>query len=306
MKQITRAACAALLLATSAAPLGAQSIARMVGDDIKHAAQDFGAIWISPFRGDVKDYLIAGGVLGAAALVSLQDDEVDRWALANRDRGVLDAIRPFRRGGQFYSINELTPYVAGLYVVSLAIRNENIRDGIFGCVAAYGANTTLRHRLIFKVIGRNRPETIRNPRDPGVTPTPPAEHGDQYVFRVPSNGWGQHSFPGGHVATMAVCSSFLSHRFKMGLVEPALVGLVTVMGVGRLADRGHWLSDQIVGTAFGFAIGREVARRQLKRRDARRAAAAGAAPATDGAQSGFAPYVGAGANGTRFGLQFTY
>jgi hypothetical protein len=64
---------------------------------------------------------------------------------------------------------------------------------------------------------------------------------------------------------MATCASFLSHRFEMGLVEPVLAGLVAAMGVGRMADRGHWLSDQVIGTAFGFAVGREVARRQLKR-----------------------------------------
>jgi membrane-associated phospholipid phosphatase len=46
------------------------------------------------------------------------------------------------------------------------------------------------------------------------------------------------------------------------------------MGVGRIADRGHWLSDQLIGVAMGYAIGKEVARRQLRRLDDERSAAA--------------------------------
>ncbi|MBA3890721.1 MAG: phosphatase PAP2 family protein [Gemmatimonadaceae bacterium] len=288
------------LIALSASEARSQSVAQIVGNDVKYAAQDFAAIWTSPLRGTGKDYLIVAGVLGAAALVSPFDDDVDRWAIRNRDTGVLDAIRPFRRGGALYSINELTPYVAGLYVVGVATKHEGIRDGIFGCVAAYGANTTIRHQVLFRLIGRDRPEPIKNVGD--GTPTPPAQHGDQYDFTIPSEGWGQHSFPGGHVATMATCASFLSHRFDMGLVEPALAGLVAVMGVGRLADRGHWLSDQIVGTAFGFAIGREVARRQLKRKAQREAPTVEAS--TPGMTS--APFIGTDANGTRVGWQVTF
>jgi RNase P protein component len=48
-------------------------------------------------------------------------------------------------------------------------------------------------------------------------------------------------------------------------INPVVVGLVTAMGVGRIADRGHWLTNQTVSVAFGYAVGRHVARRQLTR-----------------------------------------
>ncbi len=290
------------LVAAAAQGAPGQSVVRMVGSDLKHAAEDFAAVWTSPLRGTTKGYLIAAGVLAAGAAVSPVDDEVDRWAIRNRDRGFLDVIRPFRRGGRFYSINDLTPYVAGLYVVGVAIKHRGIRDGIFGCLAAYGANTTVRHQVVYRLVGRDRPE-INKDLDPGVTPTPPAEHGDQYDFNVPSEGWGEHSFPGGHVATMTTCASYLGHRFKLGPVEPVLAGLVAIMGVGRLADRGHWLSDQVVGSAFGFAVGREVARRQLKRLG-REGSAAGETTPTSSAASG--PYMRRNADAVRVGWQVTF
>ena len=290
------------LLATLVSPTGAeaQSVGRMVVDDVTNAARDFGAIWISPFRGSGKDYLIAGGVLAAAAALSPLDDDVDRWAVRNRDRGVLDAIRPLRRGGDLYSINKATPYVGGLYVVGLLTKSRGIRDGIFGCAAAYGANTTIRHQVVYRLIGRNRPDTIRN-RPEGYVPVG-ATQGGQYEFNVPSKGYGDHSFPGGHVATMATCASFLSHRFHMGPVEPALAVLVTAMGVGRIADQGHWLSDQLVGVAFGYAVGREVARRQTRRLERERAGA----PFPESASGETGPYIGSDANGTRIGWQYSF
>jgi len=291
----------AALLAPFAPSLSAdaQSVGRMVVDDVTNAARDFGAIWISPFRGGPKDYLIAGAVLAGSAALSPLDDDVDRWAVRNRDRGVLDAIRPLRRGGDFYSINKATPYVGGLYLVGLATKHRGIRDGIFGCAAAYGANTTIRHQVVYRLIGRNRPDTIRN-RPEGYVP-PGATQGDQYEFNFPANGYGDHSFPGGHVATMATCASFLSHRFELGLVEPVLAVLVTGMGVGRLADQGHWLSDQVVGVVFGYAVGREVARRQKRRLERERSAA----PAMETANAP-GPYLGTDANGTRIGWQLTF
>lgn len=278
---------------------GAQSVGKMVVDDVTNAARDFGAIWISPFRGSGKDYLIAGGVLVGAAALSPLDDDVDRWAVRNRDRGVLDAIRPLRRGGEFYSLNKATPYVGGLYLVGLATKHRGIRDGIFGCAAAYGANTTIRHQVVYRLIGRNRPDTLRD-RPEGYLP-PGATQGDQYEFRLPASGYGDHSFPGGHVATMATCATFLSHRFEMGVVEPVLAVLVAGMGVGRLADQGHWLSDQVVGVVFGYAVGREVARRQKRRLEREKM---GATVVETASRPG--PYIGADENGTRIGWQHTF
>jgi len=281
------------------ASAAAQSVGRMALDDVTNAGRDFGAIWLAPLHASRRDYLIAGGVLAGAAALSPLDDDVDRWAVRNRDRGILDAIKPIRRGGDFYSLNKATPYVAGLYVVGLATKSRGIRDGIFGCAAAYGANTTIRHQVVYRLIGRNRPDTLRNHPE-GYVPVG-ATAGDQYEFNLPSRGYGDHSFPGGHVATMATCASFLNHRFEMGPVEPALVVLVAAMGVGRLADQGHWMSDQVVGAVFGYAVGREVALRQKRRLEREKGAAVGVEHESRGS-----PYLGADMNGTRVGWRHSF
>lgn len=283
------------LLLSGSPAAQAQSVGRMFVDDVSWAARDIAAIFVSPFKGSQKDYLVAGGVLAASAALSPLDDNVDRWAVANRDRGILNALKPVRSGGDFYSLNKATPYVAGLYVVGLATKHRGLRDGIFGCAAAYTANTTIRHQVVYRLIGRDRPDTVRN--RPGGETGPPAREGDQYRFSIPAEGWGSHSFPGGHVATMATCASFFAHRFDAPYIDPVLIVLVSAMGVGRIADRGHWLSDQTVGVAFGYAVGKEVARRQLRRLARER---------TGATESTSEPYLDVGAEGVVIGYRRTF
>jgi membrane-associated phospholipid phosphatase len=289
----------ALLLASVVSrPAGGQTVARMVIDDLKWVAQDVGAIWLSPFRGDASDYALAAGILGGSAALSVFDDNVDRWALANQDRGILKAIGPVRRGGDFYTLNQAVPIVGGAYVLALATKNRGVRDGIMGCAASYTAGTTLRHLVVYNVIGRDRPDTVRN--HPAGEKSPPARDGDQYHFSVPAHGWKDHSFPGGHVATVATCASFLMNRYDAPYIDIPLVALVGAMGIGRIADRGHWLSDQVVGIAMGWAIGKEVARRQLRRLADERAGARAATMDGSGAIFGPSP------SGVHLGWQLTF
>lgn len=282
------------LLASRAA--SAQSVARMVVDDIKWVAQDVGAIWLSPFRGDASDYALTAGILAGSAALSMFDDNVDRWALAHRDEGLLKAIGPVRRGGDFYTLNQAVPVVGGAYVLALATNSRGLRDGIMGCAAAYTAGTTLRHLVVYNVIGRNRPDTVRN--HPEGETSPPARSGDQYEFSGPAGGWESHSFPGGHVGTVATCASFLMNRYETRVIDVPLVALVGAMGLGRIADRGHWLSDQVLGIAMGWAIGKEVARRQLRRLDDERRPQARVK--TGGA------LIGPSENGVLLGWQLTF
>jgi membrane-associated phospholipid phosphatase len=275
----------AAALAVTGCRLSAQGVGKLFLDDITWAGRDFGEIWLSPFRSDGREYLIAAAVMGGAAAISPFDDEVDRWAVRNHERGLLKALGPVRRGGSLYTLNRTTPYVGAAYIVALATNQRGWRDGIMGCASAYAAGSSIRHMVVYPSIGRNRPDTQRD--RPEGTMGSPAVQGDQYKFRLPADGWPTHSFPGGHVATMATCASFFAHRYDVKYLDPTLITLVTAMGIGRIADRGHWFSDQLIGVAMGYAIGREVARRQLKRLDDERSRGAQSrgtpGPALDGA-----------------------
>lgn len=251
----------ASVIATS--PLTAQSVGRQVVDDLRHAGGDIWAVWTSPFDATGRDWLLAAATLGAGAVISPLDDEIDRWAVRDSASFAFRSLEPFRRGGIFFQGNRFVPVAAAVLVAGYARNDQDMRDGVFGCAAAWGSNNQLRHQVLYRFITRRRPD----PDKDSEVNTPPAQHGDQYALGLATRDtwWGDNSFPGGHVANIATCAAFLNHRFEMGFVEPVLYSIAAAVGVGRLADRAHWASDQVVGMVFGYAIGREIALRQKKR-----------------------------------------
>jgi hypothetical protein len=132
---------------------------------------------------------------------------------------------------------------------------------VWGCVASYASESVVRSQVMYRLVGRLRPDSIR-----GDHVQIRSEQGDQYKFYFPgSNAWGKHSLPAGHVANVAACASFLSHRFENRYVTIPAYAIAAGVGVGRLVDRRHWTSDTVLGALLGYAVGKEVAQRSRER-----------------------------------------
>jgi membrane-associated phospholipid phosphatase len=233
----------------------------MVETNVKNTAGDMWSVWTAPARGSAKDWAIAAAAIGSAALVSVFDDDVDRWAVRHRDDRMWSVLSPMRQGGAAFSGRTITPVAVGLFAVSLIAKNERMQEGIFGCVSGYAATSLVRTYAMYPLIGRQRPDSGR-----GIQP-PPARQGDQYHFTLPgSTNWGMHSLPAGHFANVASCATFLTDRFSMGkFVEPAVYAIAAGVGLGRTLDRRHWLSDTVLSFAFAYATGRQVSIRSSER-----------------------------------------
>ena len=266
-----------------------QSIPGMLATDLRHVAGDVWDVWTSPLRGRPKDWFTAAGFVALSAAVSPLDDNIDRWATAHRNDKAYDILDPVRTGGAAFTGKTITPVALGLLVVALATKSETLQEGLFGCVTAYGASSIVRTFVIYPTIGRTRPD----PRSPDGPP-PPAKEGDQYHFSFPGkSAWGQHSLPGGHLANVTACGEFLTSRYSMGIVEPAIWALVGGVALGRTLDRGHWASDEVLGAAFGYAVGRQVGLRSKRR----------AVKAFQRADAeGFQPFVSPGGGRIEFGF----
>ena len=77
----------------------------------------------------------------------------------------------------------------------------------------------------------------------------------------------------GHIANVVACAEFLTSRFSMGCGGTGHLGHVPAqLDFGRTLDRAHWTSDQLIGAAFGYAVGRQVALRSKRRRADHRSA----------------------------------
>lgn len=240
----------------------AQSVGRMIGYDVLHAGGDIVGTWAAPFHSTTKDWVTAGLVVLGSAAISPFDDNIDNWFVRNHDSAVWSVLGEFREGGHAFAGKTITPVAAGVYVVGLVTKRRGIRDGVWGCVAAYAAESVVRSQVIYRLIGRERPDSLRSEHV-----LVPSTRGDQYKFSFPGgNAWGKHSLPAGHVANVTACAAFLSHRFDNPYITVPAYAIAVGVGVGRMVDRRHWTSDTILGVVFGYAVGKEVGLRSLERR----------------------------------------
>jgi membrane-associated phospholipid phosphatase len=253
-------AAGALVLAVRTA--GGQSVGQMVVYDVLHAGGDIVGTWAAPFHSSARDWLGAGLVVLGSAAVSPFDDNIDNWFVRHHDNGVWSALNDFREGGSAFAGKTITPVVAGVYVVGLVTKNRGIRDGVWGCVASYASESVVRTQVMYRLVGRLRPDSLRTEHV-----LVPSTQGDQYKFYFPgSNAWGKHSLPAGHVANVVACASFLSHRFDNPYITGPAYAVAIGVGVGRMVDRRHWTTDTILGVLFGYAVGKEVGIRSIDRR----------------------------------------
>ena len=252
-----------------------QSIGKMLGDDAKHAAQDIWHVYKAPFNASGKDWAMFGGVVALSALAMPLDKPIEKWAQANDSSPAFKPIEQLRRGGWLFAGKYVVPPAAGLYVIGLATKNQNLRDGVIGCAASWGGQSPPR-KLFYRLVGRQRPET-----------SPDDNQSWQIPNRTPmgKEGWQWRSMPSGHFANAMGCASFLGNRFDMGAWEYLVYGIAAGVGVGRSLDHAHWMSDHVIGGAFGYAVGKEVARRSLKRKLAAGAPALTASPNDRGGYS---------------------
>jgi len=267
--------CVATLVFVSAlaAPARAQSPLNTLGTNIKNSAGDTWDVWTSPFRGRPDDWLFAIGMLAGSAGVSLVDANVDRLAINRINDAPWSLLKPFREGGIAFSGRVLTPVALGALGVSVVTRNNRLQEGLLGCSAAYAASSAIRTYVIYPLFARTRPDSSRN------ASTPPAKFGDQYDVDVPGRHvWGRHSFPGGHVVNVSACAAFLTRRYSMGAAEAIPWAVVGGVGVARMLDRRHWLSDQVIGIAFGYAVGKQFAVRSSHRANRKAADALATGP----------------------------
>jgi membrane-associated phospholipid phosphatase len=225
----------------------------MLADDFKNAGGDMLGVWASPFHGTSKDWLIAAGSGLVFGVSMLADQSVADWAGDNKDSGVLGKLDWVRRGGVAYTGKFVVPPVAVLYVAGLAMKNQGMRDAVMGCAASWLSESAVR-KSTYLVVARQRPDT--SPNNPNKWSVP----GDW-------ENWQLHSFPAGHFANVMACASFWNNRFELGYAEPVIYAVAGAVGIGRIADAGHWTSDTVIGGILGYAIGREVARRSRARHD---------------------------------------
>ncbi len=233
--------------------------------DVSHMLDDMVFIWTSPVHMHEDDLAGLAVVAGAFATTLLTDRAVVDWIRTNPNALPVRMVRPLREPSPLHLMGRthaLVPASTVLYLVGLAIEDDDLRDVGIGCITSNVA-TTLPRWLLASVVGRLRPLANQGP----------------YIIEPLTFGeWEMRSFPGGHGANAMACSSYFNHRFDLGLGGPLLYALATAIGLARVVDEAHWPSDTVFGLAWGFAVGKGVAARLSERATERTAESTESAP----------------------------
>jgi membrane-associated phospholipid phosphatase len=65
-----------------------------------------------------------------------------------------------------------------------------------------------------------------------------------------------NSFPSGHTIAIWSVATVIAKQYRKTVIVPILAyGIVTGVGLSRVFEDAHWLSDVIVGAAMGYTIG---------------------------------------------------
>jgi hypothetical protein len=244
--------------ATTVRVAGAQSSLGPERRDINDLRGDIWAVWSAPAHMARRDVLPTIGVVGGLAVVSLRDSSIYTWMSTHPNSLAMKLIAPVRDNwrlplngggnGQF-----LLPLSGVLYASGRVSHDADLRDAGLGCAAAHLSSAALRD-VIYLTVYRTRPHDTAHPHE---------------ISLPGGKNWSRHSFLSGHIANSMACVSYLSHRFSLGVLEPAMYGYVSMIGLGRMADGWHWTSDTMAGAAMGFAIGKAMSDRQFARASAR-------------------------------------
>ena len=213
------------------------------------ALEDTKDVFISPFKWDKKEWMIAGSTVALGLLLYELDDNI---------RGEAQGIR-----GSF--TNNLSKYVldpygeavypailfAGMYIYGTAA-NDHYTQTIALNASKAVALAGLTGFVIKQMTGRERPYK-------GDPPNPRTWFG-------PLSGSASSSFPSMHASVSFAAAAFLSSAYKdrpwIGISSYTMAALV---GLSRINDDKHWASDVLFGAVIGYGVGKLVYRNMERR-----------------------------------------
>jgi hypothetical protein len=259
--RILAVACATTCLASSA---DAQRTLESVGRDFEYGIRDILHVWASPLHADRHEWVTFAASAAFVGATLVIDDDVQQ-AMARHPRSAfmrgLEVFREKHKTGliDLGSGKRLQPLSGVLYLLGFAFDSRALRDAGMGCASTQQANILVHHGS-YAIISRERPLTA---------------NGDQYDIELGAGPWREHSFYGGHAGNIMGCVTYWNERFDLGPVEPVLYLVAIGVGLGRVADQRHWLSDTFTGMLVGHAFGRVIGRRARARANGAPAQAAG-------------------------------
>jgi len=213
----------------------------------KRLAIDLGSVLTSPLHWEMRDWQWAGGAaLATVATGVLLDRRVQAASQANRSAG-LD--RWSHDIGQFGTLAPTTAIVAIAGVTGWLTSDDRLRDASVDAAESVLIASGVITPLLKLTAGRGRPNK---------------SGADNDAFALFG---GDKSFPSGHAThAFAIASTYAFSYPDEPWVGALAFSAATAVGLSRVNDNKHYLSDVLAGAIIGTAVGCTVVRLNHARR----------------------------------------
>jgi len=224
-----------------------------VGTYFTLLASDAKQQFTKPFHMHEKDWKR----LGAGALViagfALTDESVQRFMIKLRDRNewVHDVSKFVTNTGGPYEVITLG-LMAGYGIV---FKNDKFKTTALLASQSYITSAAIQ-TVMKEISGRQRPYVYR----PDQVEVEPKFHGPFHsTFRDANGKKLSSSFPSGHTTgAFAAATVFAMEYSDRPLVRVIAYGSAWLIGLSRITENKHWVSDVLAGAALGLLSGRQV------------------------------------------------
>jgi membrane-associated phospholipid phosphatase len=220
---------------------------------VKAFIEDEKKLWVSPKKILNKEKLFWMPVMGATVFALSRDEEIYKEfkSFQAKHPWVSDISPVITYGGENITVLSAS---ALFYLGGLAFHNEKAKQtGVLSVEALAHAGLIVTIGKYFT--GRQRP-SYNNGKDNW--------HWFPASMKVFSAGHSQSeydAFPSGHTIAAWSVATVIARQYKDKKIIPVICyTLATCVGLSRITEDAHWMSDVIVGAALGYSIGTFVVR----------------------------------------------
>jgi len=214
-------------------------------DDIKQQ-------WTAPFRATGSDWIKFGGFAAATtAAVLWADRPVNKFAVEQirTNHSIVNASTYVTNFGGMWEAYTL----AALGTYGIVFHKDKEKTTTLLATQAYITAATIETAIKF-LTSRQRP----NYYDAVTGKNSHVFHGPFYHFLKKDNSSFQ-SFPSGHTTVAFAAATVFAMEYREYRAVPIIAySAATAIGLSRIVQNAHWISDVMVGAALGFLCGRQV------------------------------------------------
>ena len=216
----------------------------------KAIIQDQGKIWTSPIRMQKKEFIFWGSVLTTTGLAIIYDKDIynEIKYFQSKHNWVSDVSPVVTFGGDnIFNLSTCAAFYLGGHVFG---NKKAVRTGEMAFQSLIHAGIIVKAGKLF--FGRQRPSYQMGIDD---------WHGtsgavNQFLSNPKTEPVSKYdAFPSGHtIAIWSVATVIAKQYNNIKVVPPICYGFATIVGISRVTEDTHWISDCILGAALGYSI----------------------------------------------------